>query len=348
MRLHLKRNCAGLKTIVAVCFGLVVLTLAAIAQTSSEKSGGELQKLEKEIVRLAEASGGKVGVAAVHLETGRSVQSNGMESFPMASTFKVPIAVQYFTLLDQKKVSLETMVTLTPADIHPGSGEISHLLGKPGVSLSHLNLLELMLLISDNSATDQMVKAAGGPAAVTQRMKELGIEGVRVDRPTINLIADWLGMKLPPESDWNTKMFGELYKQTTKESRDAAEKAFDSDPRDTATPAGMTRLLEKIWRGQALSESSTKQLLDIMRRCETGKNRIRGMLPPNTDVMDKTGTIGGTTNDVGIITLPDNAGHIAISIFVRESKKDVADREKVIAQIARAVYDYFLFRSEKE
>ena len=54
-------------------------------------------------------------------------------------------------------------------------------------------------------------------------------------------------------------------------------------------------------------------------------------------------TIGGTTNDVGIITLPFDAGHIVAAVFVKQSEADVEDRELVIAHIARAVHDYFLF-----
>ena len=85
-------------------------------------------------------------------------------------------------------------------------------------------------------------------------------------------------------------------------------------------------------------------LLDIMRRCRTGDARLKGLLPADTVVAHKTGTIGGTTNDVGIITLPDGAGHVAIAVFVKASDKDAASRERAIAEIARAVHDYFLFQ----
>jgi beta-lactamase class A len=66
------------------------------------------------------------------------------------------------------------------------------------------------------------------------------------------------------------------------------------------------------------------------------------MLPRNTEVAHKTGTIGGSANDVGIMALPDG-GHVAIAVFVKSSSKDVAARERSIAEIARAVYDFFLF-----
>jgi beta-lactamase class A len=105
----------------------------------------------------------------------------------------------------------------------------------------------------------------------------------------------------------------------------------------------MAQLLTRIWRGEALSRESTTLLLDILRRVSTGADRLKGLLPPGTVVRHKTGTIGGTTNDVGIIELPDGAGNVAIAVYVKGSTKEVPVRERAIAQIARAAYDYFLF-----
>ena len=92
--------------------------------------------------------------------------------------------------------------------------------------------------------------------------------------------------------------------------REQARFAFELDPRDTATPRGMATLLEKVWRGEALGRASTGLLIDIMERCETGDARLKGLLPEDTVVAHKTGTIGRTTNDVGVVTLPGHAGHV--------------------------------------
>jgi beta-lactamase class A len=81
-----------------------------------------------------------------------------------------------------------------------------------------------------------------------------------------------------------------------------------------------------------------------MERCQSGNARIRGFLPPNTALAHKTGSLGATaTDDVGYITLPDGAGHVAIAVFVGPSTQPTAEREQTIAQLSRAVYDYFLF-----
>ena len=310
----------------------------------AQASDPNLRLLEAEIGRLSTISGGKVGVGIIHIESGRELFVNGNEPFPMASTFKVPIAVELLTRVQAGGVRLDSMITIKPTDLHPGSGTLTNLFNDPGVSLSVTNLLELMLLISDNSATDIMLKVAGGSGAVNARLAALGITGISVNRPTIELIADVVGVKnLGPESGWTIARFDSLNSVVSPAERQEARTTFYRDRRDTATPEGMARLLAKIWRGQALGPQRTAQLLDIMLRCETGLARLKGLLPPETQVRHKTGSLGiGVTNDVGIIELPD-AGHLVVAVFVKEATLDVTSQERAIAQVARAAYDYFTF-----
>jgi beta-lactamase class A len=336
---------------VRLLFSLVVLLLASAivaaqvpaGTASSPKGDVALGRLEREVARLSKNSGGVVGATAIHLETGRRVSVNGTERFPMASTYKVPIAVQLLTRVDKGEVKLEQMIEIKPTDLHPGSGTLTDLFNKPGVALSVRNLLELMLLISDNSATDITLRLAGGAEAVTARMRSLSIEGINVSGSTAEMIAIWVGAKLPPEERWSPEAFDKAFEAVTPDEQKAALRKFDADPRNTSTPDGMADLLAKIHRKELHKADTAELLLDILRRCRTGNARLKGVLPADTIVAHKTGTIGGTTNDVGIITLPDNAGHIAIAAFVKSSEKEIAARERAIAEIARAVHDFFLF-----
>ena len=215
----------------------------------------------------------------------------------MASTYKVPVAVQLLIRVDQGEITLDQMIELKPSDLHPGGGTLATLLNKPGVVLSVRNLLELMLLISDNSATDLLLRLAGGPEAVTARMRALGIRDMEINRPTINLIADSGGYPLPPEKEWTLELFKKLDEATTPESRKAAARKFEMDSRDTSTPEAMVMLLERIYRREVLKPESGTLLLDIMKRCRTGAARLKGILPLETVVAHKTGSLGGTTND---------------------------------------------------
>lgn len=330
----------------------VVLAVAMSSTVAAQSAPGTqpatdpaLQRLEREIARLSMFSGGVVGVTAIHLETGRRVSLNGAERFPMASTFKVPIAVQLLTRIDKGEVRLDQMIEIKRSDLHPGSGTLTDLFNKGGLALSVRNLMELMLLVSDNSATDVMLRTAGGAEAVTARMRALGIDGITVNRSTARLIADWIGVtNLPPEDQWSPAVFDTAFRSLSQEERTAAAKRFEADSRDTSTPDGMAALLERIHRKDLLKPESAELLLDIMRRCRTGDARLKGLLPQGTEVAHKTGTIGESTNDVGIIALPDGAGHVSIAAFVKASKNDVTARERAIAEIARAVHDFFLFQ----
>jgi len=331
------------------------LTVAALfvgagtaeAQTVPDDDEG-LARLVAEWERLEPLSGGTLGVAAIHLESGRQAYWNADEPFPMASTYKVPIAVQLLARVDEGEIALTEMVAVDEDDLHPGSGTLSRLFDDPGVVLSLHNLMELMLLISDNSATDLTLRAAGGGAAVTRRMRSLGIDGIRVDRPTSLLIGDWLGVEgIDEDGSVTPGEWDELVEGLGDGERDAAAEDFATDPRDTATPRAMARLLEMIWRAEAVDEQSTGLLLDVLRRVETGAARIKGLLPPETIVAHKTGTIGGTTNDVGIIYLPGDAGHVVTVVFVKDSEESTSDRELAIAHVSRAIYDYFLFVRDK-
>lgn len=333
---------------------LLILLLPLVAPAQKKKAAplpdrNQMveDRLRAELARLSTLSGGKVGVSAIHLESGKTISQNGGEPFPMASSYKIPIAVQLLSRVDSGKLTLEQLVPFRYSDLHIGSGMIAERFDwpgaeSPGVALSVRSLLELMLLISDNSATDKCLELAGGPVRVNACMNRLGISGIRVDRPTSWLIADWLGVPWPEKAAHPRQAFDTLEKTTSPQQMEASSRKFDADPRDTSTPDGMAALLSGIHNRPLLSKSSQSLLNEILMRCETGAARLKGALPPGTPVRHKTGTIGMTTNDVGIITLPGDAGHLVVAAFVKSSEKPIADRETAIAQITRLLFDHFL------
>jgi beta-lactamase class A len=322
----------------AVSIGFLASTiLAAPPETGVATAQTEIQ-------RIATAAAGEVGVAAWRLDgRGPRVLLNADEAFPMASTFKVAVAGAVLGKVDAETITLETMVPVDNAR-YVESDVIANALIHPGVNLSIHNLLELMLTHSDNTATDVLTTIAGGPAAVTTWVRGQGITGLRVDRDTAGIVRDFFGL---PEGTFSEALAIARKTDTKLDERSShPNAAFDKDPRDSSTPNAMAELLTKIFTGHALSPGSTKEIIAIMERCHTGDGRLRARLPATTTVADKTGTLGGSLNDVGVITLPDGKGQIVCAVFIKKSELPFADREKVIADIARAVYDYFLFASE--
>ena len=160
-----------------------------------------------------------------------------------------------------------------------------------------------MIVRSDNRATDQLMNALGGPTVIDRWLRNHQLSGMRVDRTIASLLAD---------------------------RRDL------HDIRDSSTPTAMINLLRLIDTGNALSPTSRALLLDMMRRCATGSNRIRGLMPPGVRVEHKTGTLNGYTGDVGYLTTPDGR-RIAVVFFARGG----VNRPAVISTAARAVYDTF-------
>jgi beta-lactamase class A len=299
--------------------------------------------VEGEIARLSAAAGGEVGVAARHLESGLTLSFNSETRFPMASTFKVAVAASILSQVDAGKLALEQMVPVDPALVLESEG-IAEIFPFAGVTLSVRNLLEGMITHSDNTATNVLTRLAGGPAAVTAWVRQLGVENLRVDGDTNEIVGRYL--QLPYSQTQSAKSIDEQIKALPPAENERRESQGDAqfadDPRDTTTPAAMVELLTKIVTVQALSPASTELLLATMQRTTTGLKRLRGMLPPGVVVRDKTGTIGGTVNDVGVIELPDQHGRVVIAVYIRKSPKPIEQREAVIAQIARSVYDYML------
>ena len=165
------------------------------------------------------------------------------------------------------------------------------------------SLMSRMMIRSDNRATDLLLNDLGGPRALHQWLSQNGVHGLRVDRTIARLLADKRDL-------W--------------------------DVRDSSTPLAMVELLKRIYRAELIRPSSRNYLLDLMARCQTGKNRIRGLLPFGTPVENKTGTLNGLTDDVGFITMPDGR-RIAIAVFARGG----SDRPRTIAETARTIYDGF-------
>jgi len=164
-------------------------------------------------------------------------------------------------------------------------------------------LMAKMLIYSDNRAADVLFKDVGWPHAVHQWLTDNGIYGVHVDRTIAQLLADRRDL-------WDT--------------------------RDSSTPKAMVDLLRRIYRGELISSQSRNYLLGVMAKCETGKNRMKWLLPAGTPVEHKTGTLDGLADDVGFISMPD--GHrIAVAIFTRGG----SNRPRTIAEAARTIYDGF-------
>ena len=333
------------KRFVPICLlSAVILVAGPCSAGAQEVKTPPHRVVLSEIGRIAGSAQGTVGVSAVHLETGRKVDFRADERFPMASTVKVAVAAKILDMADKGQISLTAPIPLESLEMAP-DGPLGDMKWRPGLSFSAAELLETMIVTSDNTSTDVLYRVAGGPAAVQAYMQDLGLKDILPARYIRELLRDVLSIP-PAKSKMSLAVhFKKMSPKQAAERRERAYRAnpaYDADPRDQATPTAMLALLTKIWRAEGVSPSARSALLSLMEQCKTGMKRIRGRLPSGTVVADKTGTLAGTLNDVGYVTLPEGKGHVAIVVFVKGSEAPPASRETVIANIARLLYDYFL------
>jgi beta-lactamase class A len=199
-----------------------------------------------EIERHADAQGVMVGVSALHLPSGKQVRVNGDAAFPLASTYKVPMAAHALHLVSQGELSLDQLIEVKPEDLVVSSS-ITRLFPHPGIQLSLLNLIEATLIQSDNTATDVLLRTIGGGEAVTAWLEASGIDGMRVDRNTADLIRDY--MEIPRSND---SMAAQYQAQDFDHLEEADwigfYEALLADPRDQGTPDAMVNTVRRCAR----------------------------------------------------------------------------------------------------
>ncbi|MGB9031472.1 MAG: class A beta-lactamase [Acidobacteriaceae bacterium] len=276
----------------------LLLSIAAQAQLSAD------------IARIAAQAHGRVGVACSL--PGRTIdcEFRPMQWFPMQSVYKLPIVMAALHAVEQGRFRLDQNIRFLPSDLisHDQYSPLrdAHPHGNADVPVNEL--MRLAVQESDGVASDILLRALGGPAAADAYVRSLGIDGIHIVDTEKSLGRD---VKL--------------------------------EDRDSAQPRALVTLLRRLVDRSPLSPEHTQLLLGWMTASHTGDNRIKAQLPPGTIIAGKTGTSGtgrdftNATNDIALITLPSGQ-KLAVAILVADSSAPAAVRERVIAEIARAVY----------
>lgn len=287
-------------------------------------------------------AGISAGLAAWHIESGARIAVNGDAPFPMASTFKIPILAKACQLLAAGKLDLAARVPLADADKSLGSGILPYF--ESGLEPSVRDLLTLMIIISDNTATDIMVDLLGGPASIEAYMRELGL-------PEIHFKLDCKALLrhlFPPEVADLPR--ADIHKWSMKNDVLRDGLAFSKGPENNVSTANaMNGLLAKMF-GDLFPEDIRELASDILHKQQFNV-RISRFFPLGVKAAHKTGTIGGIRNDCGIITIGE-ANHVILSLFTEWDEAPVWNQpaahhqrvfevETAMGEIGRAVYDEF-------
>jgi beta-lactamase class A len=325
-------------TLTILASTILIYPVAASAEFRTDALAARIKTLDRE------TGTGRLGVGLVDLTGGDTWSWRGDEPFPMQSVYKLPIALAVLTATDEGRLNLDDSIALGREDLSIQWSPIAWEFKEERATYTARQLVEHALQLSDNTASDVLLRLAGGPSPVTALLHRHGISGMRVDRPEREMQPEALG--LPPfQPEWaNEPALAAALNDLPPSVRRAALVAYLADIRDTATPKAAAQLLAKLARGELVSGPTTRVLLDILAGTRTGGSRIKAGVPEGSIVAHKTGTAmdvlgtGPAVNDVGIVTLPDGR-RIAVAVFVAGSDHPLAERERLIAAATRAAIE---------
>jgi beta-lactamase class A len=303
-----------MKRIVAMVAIAACVTSMASAQAPAPQP--PLGTLRAGIERTARSINATWGIYIKSLETGEEIAIDADRQMDTMSVIKIPLMVEVFEQIKAGKLSLSEKYTLTKEDVRPGTGIMRSL--DAGAVITLLDLITLMNIVSDNTATDVLFKKVGGIEPVNARMKTLGLTATRATGPT---------------SDW----FTALSKAPSPEvfHRGAKTPFGLSTPRETGT------LLEMMARKTLVDAPSSERMLQIMSG-QIYRSRIPRYLS-GYRVPHKTGDfLPYIGNDVGLLIAPGRT--IVISIYTANHFGDRDRLEEAIGDIARQVAQYYAFR----
>ena len=273
---------------------------------------------------------GHFGVMVKELDSGRELTWNHEDVFPTASTMKIQLLYALYRLAQDGEIDLSARVPLRAEKRVPGSGVLQHL--DVGLEPTVRDLAELMIIVSDNYATD-LIYGMVGRERLAGYVEELGLRHTYLPHTTRQILAQMAG--LDPEDD--SLDYDEL-----RAALKAGQAAEDDTPPateeyDRSSPADMVRTMTLIEQGYWLSDESREAIIETLKH-QNFTTRIPGRLPEGLgiEVAHKTGSVRGVRNDVGIVYAPGI--RYAIAIMSRDLQ-DPAEAVDQFARLSRWIWD---------
>lgn len=295
----------------------VVMALAASAfgqpkPAAPRDTGSDLlwKKLETRVEEIAARLDGVMGVAILDLSDGRILLRNADRVFPTASSIKIAILLELYRQ-DQEaragakgKAKLDDLYIFDPKDLVEDSQIMAGLTA--GVTrVTIRDLAQFVVAVSDNAATNVLIDRLG-MQNVNATLRNLGLTKTMLRRKMIDI---------------------------------AAARRGDEN---VATPQEMARLLELIYKGKALNNELTDELIKQLKTLKKD-SYLSYELPADVELADKPGSLDAVRNDSGIVFTPNRP--FAISVMTAYDRDEKA-AERAISEVALEAYHYFEMRGE--
>lgn len=282
-------------------------------------SYSQKDSLRKKIDAIVKGKQADVGVAIHGPGSGDTLTFQGSKRYPMQSVFKFPIALVVMSQVDKGKFSLNQKIKILKKDLLPGLYSPIREKYPEGATLTLAEILEYTVSQSDNVGCDALLRLIGGPQVVENYFVKNNFKDISI-----------------------------------KINEEVMQGNWDLQFQNWITPKEANRILAAFHASNQkfLSRQSYDFIWKVMKKTETGKDRLKGQLPKGTVVAHKTGWSGmnkagitAATNDIGVVFLPQGK-HFYISVFVANSTESPATNEKIIADIAKAAWDYFIAKEK--
>lgn len=267
--------------------------------------------LHRQLDTICRKYNAQIGIA-IRFDNEETVTLNDSIPYAMLSTFKFPLAIAVLDKLDKQQLPLDTEIQVTKADLLPDTySPLRDARPEGDFPISVSKLIKYAVALSDNNACDILIRYIGGTTALQNYLTHIGLSGMTITATE------------------------EMMHRT------------DNPYLNRTYPSSALELLEKFTGKKLLSAPSQDFLEKTMLETSTGTDKLKGLLPPGTPVGHKTGSsdrnaqgLKAADNDMGFVFLPDGRQFI-IAVFVMNSMEDDRTNASIIAQIAKAAYDYY-------
>lgn len=291
---------------------LIITILSSIGSTSAttinptdpiESLLPSIKKIEQQLFENTEDSAG-IGLSILDITTGQQWHYNGDDRFPLMSTFKTLACAKLLYDADNKRIDLNTPITIKQSDILSYAPITKTMVGK---TMTLSEVCEATMLSSDNTAANIILHHIGGPTALTAFIRELNDSTTRLDRiePFLNNV------------DIN-------------------------EIRDTTTPNAMANTLAKLLYKGALSTQSALKLKQWMVNNKVSDSLLRATLPSQWSIADRSGydSNHGSRGITAAVWSEDHAPLI-ITIYLGQTGKPITQLNQAIAEIGERIFIYY-------
>jgi beta-lactamase class A len=290
--------------------------VAASTMVNAQQQPTPLQRVKASIERTTRSVNATWGIYVKSLETSEEIAIDADRQMETMSTIKIPLMVEVLEQIKAGKFALTDKYTFVQADSQPGTGTIQRL--DPGAVMTVKDLITMMIIVSDNTATEVLYRMVGGPEAVNRRMDALGLKNTRA----MNVPSRWFpSLRSAPTTE-------QFYRE-------------GKYPFGLTTPREMGQLLEMMERGTLVDKNASDLMLRIMRG-QLYRTRIPRYVTGYT-IPHKTGDfLPYVGDDVGMLEAPGRT--IVISVFTGNHFGAGEALENAIGLVAKEVADYFAYR----